>query len=176
MKLTKVVVALAIAALTLAGCYWTPPQARSGGVSLNLTLPRGVSPAGYAGWAFRVYLYDAGDVSALYGFPPASSQTPASRTDYIEIKTTGSPIGIDGYDHFDLTLDPFYNIGPSGSFTIPDILPGRKYRMHVQYGYYDPPPYLYGNYEGLSEAFVVAPGGVVDVALDLYYNYNGYNP
>ncbi len=185
MKLTKVVVALTITALTLAGCYWTPPQAQAGGVSVRVSVPRGVVSPGTSVEAFRVYLYDAADVKALYGFPP-TQPTPSYRGDSIQVipsdlaglppqlrsQLSGKTIALDGYRYYDVILSG--GLGSGGSFTIPDVLPGRKYRIHMEYGYYAPAPYFYGYEEGVSEAFEVTAGSVVDVALDLYSSYYGF--
>ena len=48
MKLTNALVAV-LTALTLGGCYWAPPAAESGGVSLTVSLARGVIPPSYYG-------------------------------------------------------------------------------------------------------------------------------
>ena len=64
MKLTKVPVTVMSLGLILAACYWTPPQAQSGGVSLTVTLPR--AAAAPSGVTFRAYLYDSTNASLLY--------------------------------------------------------------------------------------------------------------
>jgi hypothetical protein len=177
MKALRVIVAVVTAALAVAGCYWTPhAESQSGGIVLSVTLPRGVAPSGLYWDAFRVYLYDSADVSALYG--PVGSEPsnpkPTYRDDDIAVTPTGKPIPIEGYDHYDFILGESLSSSSNGSFTISNIPLGRKYRIHMQYGAYDPAPDFYGNWEGVSEAFEVPAGGAVDVGLDLYYSPKGF--
>jgi hypothetical protein len=175
MKIVKVITAVAITMLMVTSCYWVPTESKPGRLSVTVSLPRGVVPPDTYTDAFRIYLYEASGVSALYG-SPATSPTPANRSDSIEVTVKGSPIKLDGYDYYDVALPSSFDIynTASGNFEIPDVLPGKKYRIHMQYGMYDPAPDFYGNYEGVSEAFEVAAGGIVDVALDLYYSYVGF--
>jgi hypothetical protein len=172
MKLTKVLVVLVSTAVALAGCYWTPAETQSGGISLSVGLARGVVAPGEYTYAFRVTLYESGDVEALYGSPP-SSPTPYDLLDWIGVTVSGSPIPMDGHSYYDAFLgDLFDPYNPaSGLLTIADILPGKKYRIHVQLGQYDPAPDFYLVLEGVSGEFEVIPGSVVDVAVDLYLQY-----
>jgi hypothetical protein len=175
MKLINAFVAV-VTALTLAGCYWMPEETQSGGISLTVSLPRGVLPPGSDTQAFRVYLYDAASVSALWGTPPMQP-APVDPYDNIEVFPSASPIPIEGYSYYDVDLGPAFDIYStmSGSFVIPDMLPGRRYRIHMELGWYSAAPYFSGDIEGLSDAFEVPPGGIADVALDLYRSYNFFS-
>ena len=154
MKLTNVIVAV-LTALALGGCYWTPQDAEPGGITISVSLPRGVLPSSYEGMLLRASLYDAAGVSGDI------------LADYEPAPVLGSPIAIDGYDYFEVPLQP----APSGSFVIPDVLPGRKYRLYLQWGsIYGGLPFSQESH-GLSSEFEVVPGGEVAVAVDLYYYY-----
>ena len=169
MKAAKAVVAV-VTALTLGACYWVPPQAQTGTVSLNVRLAQGVLPPSYTGDLLRATLYDPSGVSALYapylGVPP-STPAPGSRADFIRVTAAGAPYQIEGYDYYEMAFDP--QRATSGSFTIPDIAIGRKYRLHLQWLNKSPtggPATI--TQEGLSTEFEVPPGSVADIAIDLY--------
>ncbi len=155
MKLLNAVVAV-VTALTFGGCYWAPKDEETGGISISVSLPRGVLPSSYEGDLLRAELYDAADVSG--DIVMSGTAKPVTK----------NPITIDGYDRFEVTLQPNGN----GSFVIPGLLPGRKYRLYLQWGYtYVGAPSFNTNYHGLSSEFEVVPGGQVDVAIDLYSYY-----
>lgn len=151
MKPMNAIVAV-LTALALGGCYWTPAGTDSGAISLAVTLPRDVFPD-HNGYLLRGWLYNAGDVSGR----AAMFERPTFAAD---------PITVDGYDHFDIALS---QPAEGGSFTVADIVVGRKLRLYLVYGYNEPGYTFWTEYHGLSDAFEVIPGGVTDVAIELYF-------
>jgi hypothetical protein len=154
MKMTNAIVAV-LTALALGGCYWSAPAEDAGGISLTVGLGRGVlSPETWNGDLLRAWLYDAGAVAGdITG-------------DYQTVAFAGAPIPVDGYDYYDVPLLQL----ESGSFVVPDIAPGRRYRLYLMAGYNSDTEFVF-DYHGLSGPFEVSAGGTTDIGITLYYYY-----
>ena len=162
MKPAHAILALLLAA-TLGACYWTPGSMAEGGFSVRIAMARDVSPPP----VLRAYLYDSADVSARwtdwYGSEWTDDPEPSSY--YIESTETGDPILIGGNTYYEHRLTEWAD---SGTFTIPEVTPGRRYRLVLVLGDYWGQEWEVQNL-ALSGEFLVVAGAVVDVMVTLYY-------